>query len=319
LASDPSQKILLAYMAEPSGELLDTLIVDVATPVVKRVVRRRFYSARDTTLEDQEDVCGDSLAAIINRVKRLSTAADPRPIEDFESYAAGVALHTATRFFMARSPQRTLLRNRLRYVLTTDSRFEVWRSDHGAWMCALSGKSTTLSDMQIEACRLKLSSTSLPTGRLPDLVHKILTISPGAIELSAFTSLAAGCLGITDRTEPVEGHAGTMLSSAAGAERSVEMRDSLRRLWAEVCELPVSQRIALLLNLGSLWLIPDLAIASFRELAAKLDMTPEDLAALWNRIPLPDKEIAVRLNLERQQVINLRSSARQRLTRRMPI
>jgi hypothetical protein len=37
---------------------------------------------------------------------------------------------------------------------------------------------------------------------------------------------------------------------------------------------------------------------------------------LWNRLPLEDNEIAARLNLERQQVINLRSTAREKLERR---
>jgi hypothetical protein len=86
--------------------------------------------------------------------------------------------------------------------------------------------------------------------------------------------------------------------------------------------LPDRQRTALLLNLRSaqgtaIELIEDLGIATFSQLAEVLSMTKEALAELWNRLPLDDKEIAEKLGVERQQVINLRSAARQRLQRRM--
>jgi hypothetical protein len=41
------------------------------------------------------------------------------------------------------------------------------------------------------------------------------------------------------------------------------------------------------------------------------------LAALWNDLPLPDNALALRLGSPRQQVINLRMSARKRLANRL--
>ena len=46
-------------------------------------------------------------------------------------------------------------------------------------------------------------------------------------------------------------------------------------------------------------------------------MTLEEFGEIWNELPLDDKRIAALLGLTRQQVINLRKSARERLTRRM--
>ena len=54
-----------------------------------------------------------------------------------------------------------------------------------------------------------------------------------------------------------------------------------------------------------------------RRIAEVIGIPAEELAALWSRLPLNDLEIATRLDLSRQQVINLRKSARQRLTRRL--
>ena len=45
---------------------------------------------------------------------------------------------------------------------------------------------------------------------------------------------------------------------------------------------------------------------------------PEDrFAELWNDLPLEDSAIAQLLGITRQQVINLRKTARERLARRM--
>ena len=52
-------------------------------------------------------------------------------------------------------------------------------------------------------------------------------------------------------------------------------------------------------------------------MAVVLAISEEELARIWNRMPLDDLAIAARLELTRQQVINLRQSARVRLARRM--
>ena len=89
----------------------------------------------------------------------------------------------------------------------------------------------------------------------------------------------------------------------------------------EVLLLPTRHRQALLLSSrapdgAALWLAVDLGIASFAEVAGALEISPQALSELWNRLPLEDLEIATRLGLDRQQVINLRCTARERLVRR---
>jgi hypothetical protein len=87
--------------------------------------------------------------------------------------------------------------------------------------------------------------------------------------------------------------------------------------------LPLNQRAALLLNLkdadgrGCIALFPATNVATLRELAEALEMKAERLAELWNELPLEDAKIAELLKLTRQQVINARKSARERLARRL--
>jgi predicted DNA-binding protein (UPF0251 family) len=64
-------------------------------------------------------------------------------------------------------------------------------------------------------------------------------------------------------------------------------------------------------------LLPRTGTASLRVIADALDIPLPDLARLWHTLPLDDAQIAERLGVTRQQVINLRKSARDRLARRM--
>lgn len=66
-----------------------------------------------------------------------------------------------------------------------------------------------------------------------------------------------------------------------------------------------------------LWVFPMSGVASLREIAMVLEIAPEELAALWQELPLDDATIARRLACTRQQVINLRISARKRLANRL--
>jgi len=103
----------------------------------------------------------------------------------------------------------------------------------------------------------------------------------------------------------------------------VERRMYLAALWKEICELRPLQRVALLLNLHDsngqdmLRLLVLVNVARLSEIAASLDLPVQELAELWGGLPLDDTAIARRLGVTRQQVINLRKSARERLARRM--
>ena len=103
----------------------------------------------------------------------------------------------------------------------------------------------------------------------------------------------------------------------------LEGRQHLRLAWDEIMKLPERQRAALLLNLrdpggdGAIALFPFLGIVSFEEIARALSMSPEDLIDIWDSLPLSDMDIAARLGATRQNVVNLRRSARERLQRRL--
>jgi allophanate hydrolase subunit 1 len=106
-------------------------------------------------------------------------------------------------------------------------------------------------------------------------------------------------------------------------EAGIDQVRRLARIWQEVLLLPPNQRAALLLNLrdadgqGVIELIPATGVATFDELAVALEIPVARLEEIWNDLPLDDNRIAEALGLNRQQVINLRKSARWRLSRRI--
>jgi hypothetical protein len=324
LANEVFHQYLVSTEAEQE-EWLARLVVDFAQPLVTRVIRRRLSGSRSISAEDVEDVCSEALASLVPRLRVLR--GDPAAVDvaDFESYVAGLASHVAFQFFARRFPEKSRLRNRIRYVLTTDPRFRISKADEGTPLCSLARRGdhcAVVPDSSIEAVRLTLSARSLPVSRLPDLLFAVLSEIPGAVEIGDLTSLMADLLGVDDRADLVENMAERLADPRAAHSHRVELRDSLRVLWGEITQLPLTQRAALLLNLRSsmgacLWLLIELRVVAFRDLAACLGLTGESLAAIWNRLPLEDSEIATRLGLKRQQVINMRSAARQRLGRRM--
>jgi hypothetical protein len=331
MADDPlpqANELFRRYLAarnqdEDPEDLLARLVVDFAQPLVGRVVRRRLSSVRDVNPQDVEDVCSEALSVLVPRLRDLRTSHDAATVWDFGAYVAGLASHVAFKFFAARFPERSRLRNRLRYVLTSDARFRMWRADGGRSVCALArlGDCPVLSGAALEPFRQTIGARPYRVSKLPDLLFAVLTDVPGAVEVGDLTSIIGPLAGVDDRAEAVENAAEALVDSRPSHSRQFELRESLCALWSDVMDLPVPQKVALLLNLrttggAGAWLLTELGVVSFRELAVSLGLTAEALAGLWNRLPLEDLEIAKLLSLERQQVINLRSAARQRLGRR---
>jgi hypothetical protein len=62
--------------------------------------------------------------------------------------------------------------------------------------------------------------------------------------------------------------------------------------------------------------LPSTGVVTMGELAEALGLETKVLHKMWNDLPFDDLAIASRLGLTRQQVINLRKSARARLARR---
>ena len=161
--------------------------------------------------------------------------------------------------------------------------------------------------------------------------HKVLSINPPAEAENARPALEA----VSDGPTPEEG---------------AMQQEYLRRLWQAVCQLKPTQRIAYLLNLrdadGDLSIFTWHGIAGLVEIGRAVNLSDEQFdraweqlpldettrseyqvlhgrdekfAALFRHLPVDDLLIARLIDGERQQVINLRRLARDKLARLLEV
>jgi hypothetical protein len=223
----------------------------------------------------------------------------------------------------------------LQYALTRQKGLAIWtdRRDltvagFAAWRDRAHTPSEKLRQLLDDEKFLALVSRPVAEWRgakLNDLLAAIFDYVGGPVAFDDLVGVMAALLHVKDEppTSTQEETGGVEVASGEDVSWRVEKRIFLERLWQEVCELPRPQRAALLLNLreadgrGCLALFPVTGVATLRQIADALELPAERFAELWPRLPLDDAAIAGLLELTRQQVINLRKSARERLARRL--
>ncbi len=279
---------------------------------MRRIVRWRLGST--ASAQDREDIAGDILLDLLKRLDDVD-----RPVEDLSAYAAIVSQHGCDRYLRRRFPQRHRLGTRVRYLMENSSQFTIWQTADGlvAGPVRYRGR----------PCRSDLApgwAREVPVPAKPDEARAAAAVFEHAgapLRLPDLVDAVAILLNVVDRVASIA----DIDIAAPDIEISdlLHQRQTLERLWREIALLPQPQRVALLLNLRdeengcALTGLPSTGVASMREIAAIVGLSAEKLADLWNGLPLNDLEIAAMLDVSRQQVINLRKSARARLQRRM--
>ena len=311
--------LALGYVGEQdpaeAERLLGQLLFEYCAPLIKTIAGPRLGGSAATS-QDLDDVCGNALLDLIAKIGDVRAGA-AQAIESFSGYTAVVAYHACNDYFRQKFPQRHRLKNRLRYLLKPERGFDLWESARGNSICGL----RQWRDSGVPAGDLRNTTTD-HAARMspPDLLGAIFERAGGPLEFDALVDLVAELWGVKDQAVTV--NPALSLVQAAPVVEETSLRTRLEELWEQIAELPLAQRLALLLNLRAheeecaLELFPLTGVASVREIAALLEIPPEEFALLWRELPLDDLAIAERLQVTRQQVINLRKSARRRLERR---
>ncbi|HYC88175.1 MAG TPA: sigma factor [Thermoanaerobaculia bacterium] len=315
--NDPVLVPLIRADDQRYPEEVEHLLAVHVRPLLARVLGR--YTAV-LSEADAEDVAATVDLRVLEKLRRVREGPGDA-IEDFASYVAMMAYNAVNDFLRARYPRRARLKTRTRYVLAHDPRLALWTTPAGpacglaAWKESPASHDASLGE--------RVSGVMRDADRPADAIAAVLRAIGRPVLLDALVDVLADLWQIVDA--PPGGLA--LVEPAQSAQRDageeLESRQYLRALWSEIRELRPMQRQALLLNLrdqqtvDAIQLLLVTGTATFDELASAVEMTPEELAELWNELPLDDLRIAARLQVTRQQVINLRKSARARLGRRM--
>lgn len=330
-----------------SETLLAKLIYEEVEPVITKIIRHKLRVPLNPAQgqernQDALELAGDLRINILSELRRLKSSSNDKSINNLHHYVAIKAYSACADYFREKNPERLRLKSSLRHHLRQNPKFALWESEGHRWLCGLSlwhareqqmPEHLTNQLQQLSENPKAALLTSLPNAdvqRLPpaELLAAIFECVGHPVEFNRLVSITAQVWGIKDQpTESLDDSDNHLRESMVDANVSVdvalEQRLHLEKLWVEVCELPRLQRVALLLNLrdaggGSvIAFIPFLKIASRQQIAEALSMSDEQFADLWNNLPLDDTSIAQLLGVTRQQVINLRKTARERLARRM--
>ena len=339
---DPVLDPYLRATGDDAERCLDTLLGGDTDRTIRAIVARTLCgpsaSKRAYALE-ADDVRNDVVVHILSRLRKLKADRAQTPILNFPSYVASIAYRTCYTHLRRLYPQRARLKNRLRYALTYDADLSIGQDGFGIWRCGLTAWEAAAPESDDKAYQeFRAQPAAFALAAMPDFADQQLGLADGVklllervgqpVDLDVLVDAIGGVLGVDDR-QPVWSTTGDLDAALDAADsrqpitQTLMHRQFLARLWSEVCELPINQRIAILLNLrdedgrSALPMLPVTGIATIRQIAETLEMPAIALAGLWPELPLDDATIATRLGLKRQQVINLRKSARERLGRRM--
>lgn len=319
--NDPRLAPLIRAAADEVEREVEHLIVNVAQPVIASIAARYTRSGSAIRRHDTDDITGTINLRLVAKLRAVPVSTD-EAVRDFERFVATLTYNVINDYLRKAFPARARLKNRLRYSLTHDPRLALWTIDEivisglSAWRDARDA----VAEVPLDPARVPRSM--LDPKRAADALVHIFERIDRAVVFDGLVAFAARIWNVSDLPAPdPEAHLAAAPQSAATEQ--METREYLRSLWSEIRELRPLQRKALLLNLRStetaevVSLLVLTGVATFDELASVLEMTPRQLAEIWNDLPLDDLRIAAMLGVSRQQVINLRQAARTRLARRM--
>jgi DNA-directed RNA polymerase specialized sigma24 family protein len=345
--SDPLLLPFLRAEDEALAEgLLTQLLAEHVEPLIKTIVGyklRVYFTGNDSRAisRDAEDVSSEAMLQLLSRLVEIKTnPAEEIGIRNLRSYVAVVAYRACHLHLRRKYPQRYSLKNKLRYFLTHQQGFALWESEAEEWLAGFpewqQQRPAASPDHQINQFRedaqtfikTRLPRATASSASLLAVLTAIFKWTAAPVELDTLVGMVAELWNIKDDAENRDSpEAGTAFANLADHRISIakefDDRLYLESLWGEITLLSPRHCAALLLNLKDdqgncaidLFLIT--GVATFEQLATALDRSADWLANIWNHLPIDDESIARELGLSRQQVINLRKTARLRLARRM--
>ncbi|HEX2271611.1 MAG TPA: hypothetical protein VHH35_18845 [Pyrinomonadaceae bacterium] len=338
---DPSLlPFLTANDAQEEAVALARLNTEQIEPIVRRGIRYklRFYRPHaelNLHRPEFEEIYNDVQVRLLKRLRDLKEYPEVNQIANLGSYVATVTRNTCDEYFRQKYPLRRSLKDKVRRHLLTSSEFALWEDADHNWLAGFShwpnrnGQASGLTGAELrEQLQERWRAIDVQRLQLHDLLIAIFEVAHGPLELDQLTALIAAFWQIEDK--PAESldadtYAAPVRQPTAETHPAtlIEQRQLLQLLWREICQLPRRQRVALLLNLknphgvNTITLLPVTGIATFEQLAEALEIPLPEFEKLWADLPLDDLRLAEYLGATRQQVINLRKTARERLAKRM--
>jgi hypothetical protein len=343
---DDTDRLLVPFLEaldEVAGErLLAELLDHQARPIIRKVLLANLARSSSSSgiqnqrsdLQDLDDLIAEVNIRLLERLRRLKAARPASGINHFLNYVAGLSHNVCHTYLRSKYPERTRLKNKIRYILGQSKTLALWEAEDGHWICGLlawkdarrpTASDGWVNDAQRDARRLPEPSDRQDTFSALCWIFR-RTQSP--IDLEHVVTLTATVLGIHEVSVVSHSDLGNhqqiefLPNQSPDQVEGIDHHKDLKRLWTEIAHLQPQQKAALLLglrnNLGqNVTVLSDLRIATISQIAEQVGMDPVEFAAFSDQLPLPDSRIAQYLGVQPRQVISYRLAARRRLVRRM--
>ena len=302
---------------------LSELISKYVTPLIQEIVKYklRVSTARQSLREaDAAEVCSNVLVKVLERLREWRTSSEKDQPRAFLDYVAMAAYHTCNQYWRDSNPVRNRTKNSLLYLFTRYDELAMWKKERD-WICGFSSwknKQNVADNKDLDQIIFKNFKKENKFDRLKGILMEL----NAPVRLNDLVNLMMRLEGIDSHNE-LDNLDDVADSRMLSAEKKLEQQEFLKNLWAEILQLSEKQRTALLLSMrdedgGSILpLFFSLRIATTKELVSALSMTSDQFGKFWSELPLDDLRIGSLLGITRQQVINLRKCARERLARRI--
>jgi hypothetical protein len=330
---------LEATSASEEAAALACLNAEQIEPTIRRglAYKLRFYhSQAERNLRSEfEEIYNDIQLRLLKRLRALKEAPERNQILNLRAYVATVTRNACDEYLRQRYPLRRSLRDKVRHHLLTHTEFALWEETDHNWFAGLSSwqnlgralEETNSSELQ-DRLKMEWQTVDVQRLQLHDVLTTIFAVAQAPLDLDQLTKIIAGFWRIEDHpAEALEADSYASLDKQLAADvdlaTMIERRQTLQLVWREICELPRRQRVSLLLNLRNphginvITLLPVTGIATFEQIAQALEIPAAEFEQLCARLPMDDRQLAEYLGATRQQVINLRKTARERLLKRI--
>lgn len=340
-------------------------------PEILEIVRKQLRRKLGVSLSKSDGRSLNQDALELENGILMEIHRDRDRADDLRKYASRLAENRIADYLSSVKVAYTKLSDRLRYYLRNapTAGFALWEDETGESFCGYSGwaggRRSRADAARIDALisgRARLDLAGIPTGNPEHLdrddweraLSAIFDHLDGVVSLRLCLKVVAAVLQIRDYEmgslddgeEDGQEMRDKVRSTQPLADRQVEVRQTLQRLWSEILELLPRQRMAYLLNPtdGELEVFVANEIASEAEIGravgltieqyevlwSHLDLSPssrdsvsrsanddERFVVLWGFLPLDDLMISRLIGGTRNQTIGLRKCARERLQRRL--
>ena len=317
-----------------SDDALRDLVEQKADPIIKRLLlqKNRMSARANPARGNSDDIASAARELLVVQLLALRAGERETPITDFRAYVASVAYSAWAQHLRNENPQRSMLLNRIRYLLENRTRlagFALWESTGGRKWCGYPRWQTeTEPDATAKLERLLADPAAIAREAFGDrywqrddlgaLVVGLFTWLERPIELRDLVFVVSELLEISDRTDTLESNDENAAEEISGRSPSspvddLAWKEYLHWLWGQIGSLSPNQSAAFLLHSEVLREFELVGLASIRSVAPRIGLDPERLAEFWQQLPIADLIIAEHLGCTRQQVINLRRVARDSL------